>query len=267
MDPRVAQMIYRFDPCRIMRAAGIEPDPWQHDLLFASERLVLANTSRQVGKSTTTSARVLHQSLISGSLSILVAPSLRQSSELFRKFRTFAKAVGILKVVKDTALTMEFSNGSRVIALPGSEDTVRGFSSVNLLIVDEAAYVPDGIYRGVRPMLAVSQGQMICLTTPAGKRGFFHDAWQDDAVVARRFLVTWKDCPRIPVSFIEAERRALGPFFEQEYEGVFLDLLSSVFPGELIDRAFADDIDLDALGIPVAGPLVDVDDDVEALVI
>ena len=254
-------------PPLLMEAAGCPADPWQRDLLYAEDRQILINCSRQVGKSTTVSAKSYHQSLIKdGALTLLLAPSLRQSSELFRKVRHFVKATPCLPIVKDTALTMEFDNGSRIVALPGSEGTVRGFSSVDLLIVDEAAFVADSLYRSVRPMLAVSQGQMICLTTPCGKRGFFYEEWVRGTSKARKFSIPWSQCPRIPADFIDDERKALGPFFEQEYECQFLDVVGSVFPPHLIDRAFEAGVDIEALGL-LGAEAGGGDDEVEALAI
>lgn len=256
------------DPALIMDAAGCPADPWQRELLYSEARQILINCSRQVGKSTTVSAKAVHQACLKpGSLILLLAPSLRQSTELFLKVRSFIKGLGFLKISRDSVLTVKFANGSRIVALPGSEGTVRGFSSVDLLIVDEAAFVGDSLYRSVRPMLAVSQGQMICLTTPCGKRGFFYEEWIRATSRAKKFSIPWAECPRIPVDFVEDERRALGPFFEQEYECKFLDLINSVFPAHLIDRAFETGVDLEALGIGASTSVEGGDVDVEALAI
>lgn len=46
----------------------------------------------------------------------------------------------------ESALRLELQNGSRIISLPGKEQTVRGFSGVRLLAIDEAARVPDELY-------------------------------------------------------------------------------------------------------------------------
>jgi hypothetical protein len=82
--------------------------------------------------------------------------------------------------VKDeSALRLELRNGSRIVSLPGDETTVRGYSGVRLLVVDEAARVPDDLYFSIRPMLAVSGGRLVCLSTPFGKRGFFYEAWTE----------------------------------------------------------------------------------------
>src|SRR5215204_4879578 len=74
------------DPTLILHAQNLTPDPWQRDLLLATEPYLLLNCSRQSGKSTTVAALALHQLLtVADSLVLLVAPSERQSRELFRK--------------------------------------------------------------------------------------------------------------------------------------------------------------------------------------
>ncbi len=78
----------------------------------------------------------------------------------------------------DNAISLAFGNGSRLVGLPGNESTVRGFSAVSLLLVDEAARVSEDLYLAVRPMLAVTDGAMWLMSTPFGKRGFFWEAWE-----------------------------------------------------------------------------------------
>src|SRR5205085_9491296 len=109
------------------------------------------------------------------------------------------------------------SNRSRIVCLPCREDTIRGYSHIGLLIIDEAARVPDDLYRAVRPMLAVSAGRLICLSTPYGKRGFFHDAWATGGDDWARIEVPATRIPRIDPEFLAAERRGLGEsWFRQE---------------------------------------------------
>jgi hypothetical protein len=79
----------------------------------------------------------------------------------------------------ESALRLELENHSRIISLPGQEQTVRGYAGVSLLIVDEAARVPDDLYFAVRPMLAVSNGRLIALSTPFGKRGWFYEIFKE----------------------------------------------------------------------------------------
>ena len=84
-----------------------------------------------------------------------------------------------------SAMRAEFANGSRVIALPGKEATVRGYSGVDLLVIDEAARVADELYYSVRPMLTVSGGRLVALTTPWGKRGWFFETWAPAPAAAK----------------------------------------------------------------------------------
>jgi hypothetical protein len=130
-------------------------------------------------------------------------------------------------------------NGSRIITLPGTEKTIRGFSGVSLLIVDEAARVEDELYFAVRPMLAVSGGRLIMMSTPYGQRGVFHEEWIGGSGEWQRFRVSAEQVPRISPEFLSEERRALGSrWFEQEYMCVFGELEGAVFSREAIDRMF-----------------------------
>ena len=93
----------------------------------------------------------------------MVSPSLRQSSsELFRKFLDYlALLPDIPARNENTKLSIKLDNNSRVVSLPGTEATIRGFSSVSLLIIDEGARVIDDLYLSVKPMLAISRGRLL----------------------------------------------------------------------------------------------------------
>ena len=62
-------------------------------------------------------------------------------------------------------------NGARVVSLPGDPDTLRGYSAPKLIIKDEAAFVSDAMQAALDPMLAVSKGRLIEMSSPNGKRG------------------------------------------------------------------------------------------------
>jgi hypothetical protein len=178
------------------------------------------------------------------SLVLLLSPSLRQSSELFRdKFMSLYRELGRpVAAVQESALRIELANGSRILSLPADEGNVRGFSSVRLLIIDEAARVPDSLYYATRPMLAVSGGRLVCLSTPFGKRGFFHSEWNGSAPWVR-VRIKAEECPRIPASFLAEERLALGArWYAQEYGCQFVDTQDCVFPHDLIMSCVSDEI-------------------------
>jgi phage terminase large subunit-like protein len=147
---------------------GIIPDRWQEDLLGSGSNRVLLNCSRQSGKSTIAAILALHQALFHReSLVLVLAPAERQAKELFSKVAAFYRMLGHASPADSARkLGMELTNGSRIEALPGTEKTIRGFSGVDLLILDEAARVADELYFAVRPMLAVSGGSLMMLSTP-----------------------------------------------------------------------------------------------------
>jgi hypothetical protein len=124
---------------------------------------------------------------------------------------------------------LELANGSRIVSLPGEEGTIRGYSGVALLVIDEAARVTDELYAAVRPMLAVSRGRLVALSTPFGKRGWFFEEWQG-ANDWERVRITAEQCPRITADFLEGERQALGPrWYRQEYECSFEEAVDAFF--------------------------------------
>ncbi len=220
------------DPSRILTARGLAPDPWQRELLLAADRHLLLNCSRQSGKSTVVAALALHAALFTpGGLVLLLSPSLRQSGEIFRKVLDGYLALGRpVAARRQTTLQLELAHGARVVCLPGREDTIRSYGGVTLLVIDEAARVPDDLYRAVRPMLAVSRGRLVCLSTPFGRRGFFHDEWHG-AGPWRRVRITWRDCPRITPEFLAEEERAMGTgWVRQEYECSFEAVEGLVYP-------------------------------------
>jgi hypothetical protein len=233
------------DPSKLMEAAGMTPDPWQAALLQNDWQRALLLCSRQAGKSTVTGALATHVAQYdAGSLTLLLSASQRQSGELFRKVKSFYAALpNRVPVKQESALQIELINGSRIVALPGKEETIRGYSGVDLLVVDEAARVKDALYFSVRPMLAVSGGRLICLSTPFGRRGFFFQEWEEGSEDWHRTKITALDVPRITAEFLEEERRALGDWwFRQEYGCEFLETTDQVFSYDLIQEAMSSDI-------------------------
>jgi len=223
---------------------GLALDPWQVELLRSSSTRVLMVASRQSGKSTMSALIALHRALYHpGSLVLCLAPALRQSVELFGKIANFYRDLGRpVSPLGERKLSLELENGSRIITLPGSEKTIRGFSDAALLLVDEAARIEDELYFAVRPMLAVSGGSLIMLSTPHGRRGVLHEEWTN-GLGWDRYSVTAEECPRISPTFLEEERASLPSWvFRQEYECSFEETEDQVFTTDMIERAVSADV-------------------------
>ena len=237
------------NPVVFARRLGIEPDPWQAALLVSESREVILNCSRQSGKSTITAVLALHRARFrprgSGPLTVLLlSPSMRQSGELYKKVTDSQAKLGDEVVESETVGELALKNGSRIICLPGNASTVRGYSA-GLCIIDECAHVEgDDLYQAVRPMLAVTGGRLILLSTPWGKRGFYHAVWTFGGLSWERILVTASECPRIDPAWLANERKQLSEWqFRQEYECSFEDAEGSLFKHDTVLAALDDDLE------------------------
>lgn len=232
------------DPVLLARDCGVEPDAWQAEVLRERPKRTLLLCARQTGKTTTTALLALWQAIYEApALVLLVSPSQRQSGELFRTVvGLHGKLPGVPELSSESALRAELANGSRIIALPGTERTIRGYAAADLIVIDEAARVEDELLTAVRPMLATTNGRLVALTTPAGRRGWFFESWTG-ASDWHRVRVAASECPRITPEFLADELRELGAMrFSEEYELEFRDSDEAVFPTEIIARAFTPEV-------------------------
>jgi hypothetical protein len=238
-------LLQALDPASWALAAfGWRADPWQAVTMRSTAGLVVLCNGRQVGKTSVTALLALHHALhVRGALVVCIAPSLRQSAEWFRTTMGFVGRLAPRPVTtEESASAVTFASGSRVVALPASEATTRGFAGVTLLIEDEASRVPDEVSDAMRPALAVSGGRHCMLSTPNGQRGHFHAAWTSGEP-AERIRVRSDECPRISPAWLASERLRVGErFYAQEFGAEFVDADGQLFSTDVIDRAFREDV-------------------------
>jgi hypothetical protein len=242
--PLEADLKLALDPVAFARAAGLDTDPWQEDVLRSTSGRLLLNCARQSGKSTVVAARALHLALYRPrSFTLVFAPSQDQSTEFFRRVEDLVHGLGLDQVDAEALRKtgMDLKNGSRIEARPGSERTARG-RTADLLVIDEAARIDDALYMSIRPMLAVTSGDLIMLSTPYGKRGAFYEAWTQ-GLGWERYQVTAEECPRISPEFLEEERFSLPDFvYRQEYECSFEETEDQLFTEDMLDRAVTSEV-------------------------
>jgi hypothetical protein len=246
-SPDIGQrVVWALDPVSFAEdRLGFVPDPWQAQLLRSQSQQILLNCCRQSGKSTTTAIVALHTAIYDPGLILCVSQAQRQSRELFAKVVAFLKQLEPVQALEeDNKLSCELANGARIVSLPGDPDTIRGFSAPKLVITDEAARVPDEMQAALAPMLAVSRGRTIDMSSPNGRRGFFYENWAHGGPDIERIKITGQQCPRISAEFLEQQRKTLGPtLYAQEFEGEFNDSDTSAFSSALIELALTDDFE------------------------
>lgn len=232
----------RGQPTRLEWARSVHPfklDPWQEKAFASPRKNVLLNVSRQIGKSTTAGTVGAYRSKYKpGALVLIFSPTMRQSFELFDKTRPLVADDAVEYNKHEATL----ANGSRIVCLPGSADTVRGFSRPDVVIVDEGAFVKEELYVAVQPMLATNpDAEFWVLSTGNGKVGFFYEQWTGVGDWER--IEVWaKDCPRVSKEFLDNARKTMSRrAYEQEFECQFRDHVEQVFTEDMIEAAFSSD--------------------------
>jgi hypothetical protein len=247
---------YRIDPVAWVRdTLDRTPTPWQETFLRAPQGAsIVALTARQVGKTTTAAWAIAHSMLFTAeALSVIACPAQRQSAEAVRRVRGALIQAGA-KLDSDNVYGLELKNGSRVLALPGSDDSIRGLTVDGWIVADEAARLPVDLIAALRPMRARRpQARFAMLSTAWSRIDPFWTAWASDDPSWIRLKAT-ADTTLFSKEFLEQERRALGEkVFNREYLGIPMGGEASPFSWELYERATQVHAPLVAPG-PAFGP-------------
>ncbi len=225
---------------------GFEPDEAQAELLGADGHRLALCCCRQWGKSTVTALKALHLAAHRpGSTIVATAPTLRQAAEWLKKARTFALKLGG-RLGRESVYTQSvvLENGSRMLALPAAPDHVRGPSAVDLLVVDEAAFVPDELYEALLPTLATTDGGLWLMSTPGRQEGLFYSIWHGEGEEWKRVHVPATRCARISERFLAGQRETLGEErFRREYLCEFTSDDGQILTREQIEALFDDSVE------------------------
>jgi hypothetical protein len=213
------------DPrARLAHWMGHPPDDWQVEAFTSHASEVALRVGRQCGKTSVLAARAVQELHVPESLTICVAPVERQAKIIAREVGRQILRTGLV-VTRSSMTELEIANSARMLALPSTADTIRGFPSVSLLVVDECAYLQaamgddEALITGVLPMLT-HDGQVFFSSTPAGKNNYFArlflDAKPGDGI--HRIVVKATEIPRLATK-VERMRRTLSATkFRQEIE-------------------------------------------------
>lgn len=240
------------------RSIGFDPDAWQRDLLMSEAPRLMMNCSRQSGKTSTVGIVGAHGALSEEGLqTVILAPGMRQGNILMRKIKWAMRRAGWpIKPRINNEFEVILENDASILVLPGSEETSRGPSGIDRLMVEEAARVEDDLYHAVRPMLATKpDAREWQLSTPWGTRGFFWEQWKliqsGKAPNWDYFEITAEQCPRISAAFLAEEKALKGEwFYLQEYFCRFMDAIDSAFRAADIERML--DSEMEAWSLTLA---------------
>jgi hypothetical protein len=235
-------LAYQLDPVLwVERELKIVPHEWQKQLLRAKRGASIAVlTARQIGKTTAATWAIAHTMLFSpGSLSVIACPAQRRSGEAVRRVKVILLSLGItLKV--DNTYGLELENGSRVLALPGSDDSIRGLTVDGWIVADEAARLPEEMIAALRPMRARRpEARFVMLSTAWSRTDPFWTVWDNGDPSWMRLKATADVCGLLySAEQLEQERKALGEAaFKREYLGIPAGDNVSPFSWDLYDRA------------------------------
>jgi hypothetical protein len=229
--------------CR--RELKLELDPWQVTMVDApAASRVICLTHRQAGKTTGAAVGIAHTMLWRqpASTSLVLAPTQRQSSELIRNLRARLLTAGE-KLSVDNTFSIELMNGSRVLAMPGSDDaSIRGLSIDGDLTIDEAARVSDSLFEASLPMMVrhSKTARLILLSTAWARQGFFYKVWAEGGTRDWvKIEARVDECRHISQADLDRERRSMpASAFAREYENQFDSLESRFFNPDAIAAAF-----------------------------
>jgi len=221
---------------------GNTPYEFQSSVLNDSNKYIVVRSGRQLGKTEVIAVKALKEAMVDNQQILVVSSTQRQSDILYSRIRRFAHAIGLdMELLMDTRETLKFKNNSEIHSLPAGRtgETIRGFSPT-LLILEEAAFIPDIVFEAVEPGLAHTGGKMWMISTPFGKKGFFYESFKKEYFSRYHFPASkYKDC--YAKGWLERKKEELTDMtYLQEYEAEFLSESDAYFPIDLIKSCIGD---------------------------
>jgi Terminase large subunit, T4likevirus-type, N-terminal len=253
----LSELAYRIDPAQwVERELGFQPRDWQKQFLRTPRGAQVAVlTARQVGKTTAASWAIAHTMITApGSLSVIACPAQRQSAEAVRRIKGCLAKLS-LKLKVENVYGLELENGSRVLALPGSDDSIRGLTVDGWIVADEAARLSENMIAALRPMRARTNARFVMLSTAWSRTDPFWTAWSNEESSWIRLRATAEIPGLFGPAFLERERQDLGEeVFKREYLGIPGGSNVSPFSWDLYDRAIRVQVPLVPAGSDFAPP-------------
>ena len=213
-------------------------DRWQQEVMETKGNMCL-RSGRQVGKSTVIGLKTARFALDNqNKLIMVISKTERQAALLFSKILWNIHQIDKTQIKRGkdrpTKHIISLKNGSTIHCLPAGDTGfgIMGFT-IDLLIADEAAFIPEEVWNSIIPSLALTRGNIWLLSTPFVKEGYYYNCFSDPSFTS--FHTSSEDCPRRDNEFLAHKKRTLTKAqYAQMYMGEFVDELRQFFPDELI---------------------------------
>lgn len=260
------------DPAAYLRSLGLDPYDWQKAALHGGHDRTLLLCARQSGKTQIVGGKVVHRVKYEQRKEhLIISPSKDQSKIVMGRIDDMLSVDDAIPLSDSDSVFEKHwkKQKNRILALPGSERSVRGYSDPATIIADEAARIPDDTYIAFRPWMTGGKSELIAMTTPFGKRGWFYEAWTKSqrwrkilvrvgwqpkngrlvpAMPEDEYRDYWRErgvdayySPRHTREWLEEELESMGEWaFRQEYCCEFMDINDAWFGYAEIMDAFTD---------------------------
>jgi len=223
--------------------------PFQEEMLalFQSNRFVITKCPRQVGKTTTTVAYLLHATIFNDSQNCAVLANKGSlARDILAKYQLAYENLphwlqqGVLTWNKGN---VELENGSKIIAASTSSSAIRG-GSFNIVFLDEFAFVPNNIanefFNSVYPVISSGKKTKIIIVSTPNGMNLFYKLWMDAQNKKNNYVpfeIHWSHVPgRDQVWREETIRNTSERQFAQEFETEFLGSTNTLISGTKLQQ-------------------------------
>ena len=223
-------------------------DQWQEDVLKAEGNLCICS-GRQVGKSQIVAIKAAEYIANNPNKNVLIISITEDQAEMMIQkiliylFDNYKDQIAKGKN-KPTKHLVSLKNGSQVKCKAVGQYGLGVLGmTIDVLIPDEAAYMPEAIWQSVTPMLLTTGGQIWLLSTPNAKQGYFYSAYTDPTMGFQTFHINSEEVANlrpepartIMLNYLKREKARMTELqYAQQYLAQFLEELQQLFPDSLI---------------------------------
>ena len=216
-------------------------ESWQQDVYdsmdgaYRSGNIYVVKSKRQVGKSCLAALLLIEYALKYKCISVVVEPTQAQSRRLYKQIVDMMTKTGLVKSANSQLLTIEFTTGSEILFKSAEQkDALRGFTVSGILVIDEAAFIPDEIFEILYPTCDANNAPILVISTPLFCSGEFYELYirgiNGDSRVISFDWSKYDTSKYLSKEKLEYYRNTISPLkFKSEYLGEFISEGSYLF--------------------------------------